>query len=602
MKHRSCRRLLMPATALLAGMAVGPVASSVWAAPATDHRPTAEADALQVRITQLIEQLGDDRFAARERAERELLAIGRGAFDQLKAAESFPDPEIAARARFLARQLVFEWAQPDDPAFLREWMSDYGRGTADDRKTIVDQLAPRPEEAALTALCRIVRYDEAESVSRYAAIAVAQVQPSNLAQIAERRKLITAGIGRSKRTAARWLQTYLLQFTDPQAALAEWREHTIAQRAAASPDSLEFVLGLLRQQAMVLDRLGRQKESLDKWYEMFALDMDDAHGLAGQLIRQLIAAGRWAEIDRLVIEHRQRLRNKPSLLYLAARARLEQEDVDKAEKLADLAFSLTDDVQLRLQVADQLSSQGHFDWANREFREVIDKLAVESPESAYARTRLATILFDHQQFEEAVLPLGELLEKAKSERAVRELLDSFPGMGIRELSARCEFYRACHHEKLGQPKEQRVHLEKALEQNPEDIDVVIAMHRLPGDESYRKKVRAHVARAAKTLEREISRNPDSALQLNNWAWLIANTEGDFTKALKRAQRAVELADEDSLAGHLDTLARCYFTAGDLENAIGQQKRSIELDPHTKQLQRQLAEFETAIAEKTDDHE
>jgi predicted Zn-dependent protease len=48
---------------------------------------------------------------------------------------------------------------------------------------------------------------------------------------------------------------------------------------------------------------------------------------------------------------------------------------------------------------------------------------------------------------------------------------------------------------------------------------------------------------------------------------------------------------------LDTLGRCYYSAGELEKAIEAQQQAIALVPHMRVMQRQLAEFEQALAKK-----
>ena len=50
-------------------------------------------------------------------------------------------------------------------------------------------------------------------------------------------------------------------------------------------------------------------------------------------------------------------------------------------------------------------------------------------------------------------------------------------------------------------------------------------------------------------------------------------------------------------GHVDTLGRCYYAAGDFENAVKVQSRAVELDPHSQQMKRQLALFQEALEKK-----
>src|SRR5262249_34386293 len=64
-------------------------------------------DAMTARVEQLIKQLGDDSFAKREAASRELETIGEPALPALrKSADTDRDPEIRCRARRVVETLA----------------------------------------------------------------------------------------------------------------------------------------------------------------------------------------------------------------------------------------------------------------------------------------------------------------------------------------------------------------------------------------------------------------------------------------------------------------------------------------------------------------
>jgi hypothetical protein len=48
---------------------------------------------------------------------------------------------------------------------------------------------------------------------------------------------------------------------------------------------------------------------------------------------------------------------------------------------------------------------------------------------------------------------------------------------------------------------------------------------------------------------------------------------------------------------LDTLGRCYFAAGDVENALKYQREAIKKVDYMQVMHRQLAQFEQAYAQK-----
>ena len=76
-----------------------------------------------------------------------------------------------------------------------------------------------------------------------------------------------------------------------------------------------------------------------------------------------------------------------------------------------------------------------------------------------------------------------------------------------------------------------------------------------------RHARADRRSSAASVEEEIDDNPNNPIAYNQWAWLIANTEGDFPKAVRYSRRSLEL--EPGTASFLDTLGRCYYSAGDI---------------------------------------
>lgn len=82
---------------------------------------------------------------------------------------------------------------------------------------------------------------------------------------------------------------------------------------------------------------------------------------------------------------------------------------------------------------------------------------------------------------------------------------------------------------------------------------------------------------------------------NQLAWLVGNTFGDYDEAVRLSQRSLEIRPD--YAGYLDTLGRCYYAKGDFENAIKYQSQAVKLDPHSGQIQRQLALFKKEQAAK-----
>ena len=156
--------------------------------------------------------------------------------------------------------------------------------------------------------------------------------------------------------------------------------------------------------------------------------------------------------------------------------------------------------------------------------------------------------------------------------------------------------QACHFEQEHDFKHQREELLKAIKHDETDADVLIEMYRLAdADDAWMADTRERIQKLGRKVEEEIADNPNNPIPYNQWAWLIANTEGDFPKAVRYSRRSLELAP--GTASFLDTLGRCYYSAGDVEKAAESQRKAVALIPHMQVMQRQLKQFEKALAEK-----
>jgi Flp pilus assembly protein TadD len=122
------------------------------------------------------------------------------------------------------------------------------------------------------------------------------------------------------------------------------------------------------------------------------------------------------------------------------------------------------------------------------------------------------------------------------------------------------------------------------------------MYRLhDADDAFRAKTKQRIRQTSAYQLRQIAEDTKDPTLYNQWAWLIANTEGDQAKAVEFSRRSLELSPDEP--SYLDTLGRCYFAVGDLENAVKNQRRAVELAPHFHVMKRQLKQFEEALAAK-----
>jgi tetratricopeptide (TPR) repeat protein len=80
--------------------------------------------------------------------------------------------------------------------------------------------------------------------------------------------------------------------------------------------------------------------------------------------------------------------------------------------------------------------------------------------------------------------------------------------------------------------------------------------------------------------------------LNGVAWETATADNatDLELALKAAKRASEIR-EDKDAAILDTLARCHYELGQLDEAIKVQQKAVDLDSNMQQITAALKKYQ-----------
>ncbi len=284
-----------------------------------------------------------------------------------------------------------------------------------------------------------------------------------------------------------------------------------------------------------------------------------------------------------------------SLLYYQALARAEQGKEESAEKTAREARQFApirsdERLSARIDVAGVLRRRGKLRWAELEYREAVD---TGSPaQKARAGLTLSEMLHDAGQGAAAADVLDDVL--AIDDRSLKELL-SRVGRSPSQLRGRASYFRACDALERGDREAHRKLLDKAIEEDPGELDALIARHQLAdADPEFRRKTSELIEKAAASLHRVIEQAPDDATYYNQYAWLVGNTEGDSDEALRCARKAVEL--EPDTSAYRDTLAHVLFARGELEAAVKQQARAAEMEPHSGLIAHKLKVFRKALEE------
>lgn len=580
--------------------------------PAARGQGSSSESAQEAQIDSLIKQLAADDFASRERAQAELSKLGLEAFDALHAAQSHHDPEIALRARYLVRSMSVRWFTESDSPQVVSILKGYGDVPEADRRSRIDKLAALENDAGLVPLVRLSRFETHEPVAKYAALKLlTSGPPEGEAETSSLIRAIEEVVGGSKRTsAAAWLRLYARTLTEPDQTLAEWDRLTRGEHDTRNKNphltSDEIVRDLYRFQVDLLDKAGRNDEAGEVIRRTFELLKAD-EGQIAETIDWLQARGAYSAVLELMEDarFRQLVQGNALLLYRLAETQRELAQSDKAAEIAERALALNpDNHPEHLRIGYILEQRGLHDWAEREYRHVLQAAAEASSNDFKARFHLSELLHDQARelpAAETLKPVCDLMEKDEATKEACERARRRPETVI----ARMHYFFACHYRDQQDHKKEREHLEQAIAASDEDADVLIAMHRLAGaDEAWQARTRERIETATTRLQHEIETLEMNLAQAgsdldrtqledyvanlcNEYAWIVGNTIGDYDDAVKRSHRSLEL--KPGREAYLDTLGRAYYAKGDLASAVKYQVQAVQAS-HSGQIRRQLDFF------------
>ncbi len=596
------------------------------------NEPTSDAE-----IAKLIEDLGADSYFTRTRATERLQHLGLEAFDDLHGAQFHPDNEIAMAARFLVSSLLVSWSKDSDPPEVQEALSEYGAQDELERSSRIDMLSELPDRSGLLALVRLARFETSLRLSRLAALAaMRQTMVGDQAQRRRSAEQIQQTLGDSTRQSAEWLRIYSEDLLTGSYSIDGWRELIAKQRqqvdaAASDASNRESVLELVRVCASRAAMADMKDEAVN-----LAVENID---LIPPTTRDLVEACGWAidnELHPFVLQlkqqHERMFDQHPVLLYGAAESQIASGNDGEADRLAEQAskirpLPMDDQARSKLQpkeieeiaqthrmIAGNLRDRGLFHWAEREYRLVIDSMNIDDGPSAAARGKLAEMFGEMEKHQEAVDVLNPLVERAEKDAKLQQKLNNML-FNLSRAKSDVLFHNAKLLVQKGDIAAARPMMMEAYDRYQINIDILIAMYRLEGDEEWNRAVKQRLDVSTRQSELMIQQARLRAKQFgrtfdeqvadayNQYAWLVANTQGEYQRALDYSLKSLEVRTEsESTGARLDTCARCYFAVGDIDKAILTQKRAIKLLPHSPPLKRQLKEFEEAKRKEQNDVE
>jgi hypothetical protein len=594
--------------ALAAGFVALLLARPAAAAPLAETAPES--------IAQLIEQLGDADYNRREAAAAALQAIGPAAVDALlAAAEMSTDLEVSLRARWIVEAIPLE--MPHDPPEVAKLLERFKSPEAGVRAQVMRRLLRVDGDAGIEPLARIVRLDRSASGSRLAAALLVREWRPDDPYWPGLRGRITAGVGASERPAARFLRA-LVAFSEAAPGDKEQIEKSLAAAEAALADLDQSTDGptlaeqsdldatiLLETQtifgrchAQLLRAAGRRDAAIAAAKKILAERLADGDGDLDTLVNNVVSTLAWATesglpeaVDALA-DRPELIRDHALLGFAAAAAERARGNQPKAESLAADAFEKTDgDFPARLQGAVMLAKWGCVDWATRCYTAMVEDPQAPVEQLSIAATMYGEFLHDLEREDEAASCLGRLLESLERNAGANQVqIAQQLGRDPRSTKSRMHFFESCAAALRGDATARRKAAELAVAAYPKDADALIALYTLPESTPEQKAAAVgKIKKALQQIENEIQAVPEDANGYNEYAWLVANTEGDIEKATKYSRFSLVRSFDN--ASYLDTLAHCRAAGGDYKGAIRTQSLASRQEPHNRLIKRNLARFE-----------
>jgi hypothetical protein len=631
--------------ALILWMATGCVAPFAAAEPRLNEPVVGVPSKAEPSTDELVALLADPRYVVRLEAQQRLEERGLDAFDDLLAATRELDPEVASASARLLDGLRGDWlastaggaaAIADSPE-VRLALEGYADGSIDERADIVVTLArllsdevtsDRPSRAA-PALARIARFEPSERLSRAAARILLADEGRTLnerraAAVADAAQQLADAHGRGERDGATWLATAAAERRgEPVAAV--WSELASREAARRRPaagetsDEREAVAATLQWRRLrAALHEGATEAAVQSAEALANLAPASAPGRLERALLWMAEAKQGEAVDATFASHRAKLGAKRGA-YLEARLLVARGEAERGQQFAARALATVPDgvdatiaaerlvggaadCGARGLLGDELELAGFATWGRREWLAEVESADTLAVSSMYARQRLADSYADEALWAEGasiLAPLADAIEP-KEERQRYDRMRSRVQAPLRPAGAviakRWCYAAQALGEEGGSIEEQEALLAKAIASDSSDADILIVMYRLAGaSDAFRAATRQKIRDLADSFEATIAEEPRSGGAYNQWAWLIANTEGDQQKAVRYSRRSLELEPGDG--GYLDTLGRCLYAVGEVDEAIERQREAIALHPTMKVMQRQLEEFERTKADR-----
>lgn len=601
------------------GVAQSTLPKAIREAQTVDDLSEEDRSVVEKRVSDLIRQLADDRYAVRQHSMSELQKVGILAFEQLRMATFDPDPQIASSSHYLLLSIRQQWAWESDPVEIKELLANYGVAETIDRASLIDRVAKLGSDAAVSALARISRYETSETLSRQAAIRLMAMAVPEAAEAKQARaRIVRQATGVSKRLSGERLKQYaqLLETGVFEKgfwiAAAETEHREVADAGSRSPADRDNAVSLYKWCCQELVQRGQREEALRIATLMVSGNLlSKSYMDLTELSHWAITHGMPEWVESLSKEYPEQFSAFAKLGYALAESWLVQDQTEKAnaharkvlERTASRERAYTNPFLERVSVAKSLLDRSLHEWAEAEYAASLKQADPLQPAAIVVYNEYSELLADGERYEEAAAVWDGLAKRILEEPLFRQQVEStypelYDGRAADAFVERFYFYSAKHAIKTGQKEKALEHLQNAIRYNPKDSDAWIAKYKLAEDEETKKKVHEETLPLVEFLRKQLSENDGKlhdfamrrvhAANNNEYAWLISNTGGDLEEALRSAKVACEIAPTNS--AFLDTMARIHFLMGDYAKAVEVQEKAVSFEPQDRQMKRILQTY------------
>jgi len=535
----------------------------------------ADEEPVRPQIRQWVQQLGDDSFLVRQRAETLLIRAGIQAYPELQRAKQNPDVEIVRRAEYVLshiEQTFLDMENREAAYWIHFYMLDPNPAAkARIIWVLADPHSDFTKGEGLQTLCRLLRFEENGALRLEAAKCLIASPP--IAPMARQRwyQYIRDNI---HDTGDDELLTSVTNYAKLWCDLDE-----AAQQSA--PTTTPALQDRVRQVSKTVLRLLERPENRIQ---------------IGSKIDILLhyAVAELQETVGLIED-----RNTTVLLALA----IEPGNIQTAEPIPQIG--LEDDLLMNehYHVGLYLKQRFRLHWAIAHFQKVMEAgdvvLRIEA--SRYA-AEAAIFLADYVSaiafFDKHIAIFrGHDHERGDVESAIAR---------AQRRQVYCQTEKAAAADDWEAVRDIITRMWTAEPPGNHDrweddgnIDWLIMAHRLckqmPDiDSEFRNIMAAQFGKAWSNIVADFERSTFEMRRIKmltafNWAaWLLANTDGDYQTALILVEAALKIEPDDIAI--LDTLAHVYFLGGKVDEAIRVQEQVVRFAPEAVVFQRALERF------------